>query len=160
MDAEKGIGEPQYLAQARVIAEIAHTGQMDKIGVPYIRHPERVAARAEASDHEGQAAAWLHDVLEDSDFTPKSLRLAGIPEQIVQAVEALTHREHEPLIEYWERVRSNVLALRVKGWDIQDNTDPERMSKLDVDTQMRLQAKYARAMVALGIPEGKGKHRE
>jgi len=61
--------------KARIFATAAHAavGQVRKYtNEPYIVHPEEVAgivARVEDSTHEMIAAAWLHDVVEDTDVT-------------------------------------------------------------------------------------------
>jgi (p)ppGpp synthase/HD superfamily hydrolase len=56
--------------QAAELARYAHAGQQRKWsqGVPYIVHPERVAAKVaslKGVNEEDVAAAWLHDVIED-----------------------------------------------------------------------------------------------
>lgn len=69
---------------ARQIATTAHAGQTDKAGRPYIDHPRRVASRL--VDLQEQAAAWLHDVIEDTGVTAVDLLKAGIDDAVVQAV--------------------------------------------------------------------------
>ena len=49
-------------------------------------------------------------------------------------------------LQYYERVRTNPIALTVKLADINDNSDPERLSRLDQPTRERLEAKYAWAI--------------
>jgi (p)ppGpp synthase/HD superfamily hydrolase len=142
--------EPVWLEQARSIALVGHAGQYDKSGGNYFDHTERVADMAPVDDYEGRAAAYLHDVLEDTEFTERMLRLAGIPMSVVDAVEALTHRNHEPNETYWNRVKLNDLALRVKLWDIDDNMDQARLAALDPETRERLTLKYTKARAILG----------
>ena len=93
---------------AERIARRAHAGQVDKAGVPYAHHPAWVAARVEGDD--AKAAAWLHDVLEDTSLTADDLRRAGIPEEVVHTVEVLTHAEGESYQDYLERVARPPLA--------------------------------------------------
>ena len=57
----------ELVAAAKAIAVIAHRGQKDKTGQPYILHPYRVADSL--STPEEKAAGWLHDVIEDSDIS-------------------------------------------------------------------------------------------
>ena len=62
---------------AAALARLAHTGQKRKYnGRPYIEHPARVAARVaihpEATE-EMVAAAFLHDVLEDTPLNPEAI---------------------------------------------------------------------------------------
>jgi len=71
----------------------AHQAQLDKAGAPYILHPLRMMLRM--SSETEMMAAILHDVVEDTDWTLDGLRQAGFSDEVVQAVECLTHREHE-----------------------------------------------------------------
>lgn len=61
------------ISLAKYMAERAHVGQKRKYtGEPYIAHPARVAALASVyfpGSVEMQQAAWLHDVVEDTDTT-------------------------------------------------------------------------------------------
>lgn len=125
------------------IAQQAHNGQVDKSGNPYIEHPLRVSAKFTQPAH--QCIALLHDVLEDSDYTSDDLRVAGISNEVIGAVVALTHLKNEPLDQYYERIKKNPLALTVKLADIEDNTDPGRLALLDEETRSRLEKKYAKA---------------
>jgi (p)ppGpp synthase/HD superfamily hydrolase len=143
-------GDDLLVATARAIAVAAHAGQVDKAGEPYISHPGRVAARL--ARPEERAAAWLHDVLEDTPTTGADLHAAGIPDAVVAAVEALTRRRDEIPADYYARVRANPVALAVKAADIADNSDPVRLARLDRDEGVRLAAKYRAARVALGLP--------
>lgn len=131
---------------ARRIAEQAHREQFDKAGLPYIEHPRRVAGRVAQVDGrpEAVAAAWLHDVVEDCGVGLDDLRAHGLDEAVLAAVEALTRRPDEG-DGYYARVAGDELARVVKAADIWDNTNPERLAKLDPETRERLLAKYAHA---------------
>jgi hypothetical protein len=144
--------EPAALINvAASIAARAHQGQTDKAGQPYITHPQRVAARAKllAETEAPQllptviAAAWLHDVLEDTDWTADDLLAHGITPQTVRVVEAVTKRPGEPVEIYAARIAAIPAAVLVKRADLDDNSDPERLSLLDPDTRARLGRKYA-----------------
>lgn len=130
---------------AQRIAEAAHAGQVDKAGQPYIDHPRRVAVRLEkgSAPAEAVAAGWLHDVLEDTDVTADELREAGVPEETIAAVEAVTKREGESVEGYAARIKATALALEVKHADLADNSDPERLALLNEATRTRLEGKYA-----------------
>lgn len=132
---------------AEQIAAAAHEGQVDKAGQPYIAHPARVAARV-AGDERAVAAAWLHDVVEDTDVTLADLEQT-FPPEVTAAVDALTRRPHEAPADYYARVRQLPLALTVKLADLADNSDPQRLAQLDAATRDRLTAKYARARAEL-----------
>lgn len=135
---------------AMAIAKSAHRGQTDKTGKPYIGHPERVAARVSGRDE--KTVAWLHDVVEDSDWTLDDLRDYGFSERVIEAVDAISHRPGEPRDDYYQRVKANPLALTVKFADIADNTDPLRMEGVRIRNAsdwMRLVRKYDHALEVL-----------
>lgn len=134
---------------ARAIAWMAHAGQVDKAGNPYIEHPARVAARVE--DNIGDAAvAWLHDVIEDTSVTAEALRDAGIPDDIVDDIELLTRKPGQQIEDYYDGIRQSFRARRVKLADIADNSDIDRLALLDDATIARLVKKYAKARRLLG----------
>ncbi|WHT20874.1 phosphohydrolase [Crossiella sp. CA-258035] len=135
------------LADAVEIATRAHEGQLDKAGLPYIRHPLRVMDQVEGEWH--KMAAVLHDVVEDTGVTAEDLRAAGCPERVVTAVLALSKGPDEPMESYLRRAAEDEIAIVVKHADIADNSGPERLGRLDQATQDRLRAKYARALSLL-----------
>lgn len=138
---------------AESIARTAHAGQTDKLGVDYIEHPARVAQRVQQYDAspEATAAAWLHDVVEDTEYTPAELSAAGIPDVVVDAVMLLSKTPGQTLEEYCAGVRESSLALAVKRADIEDNTDPARTAGLPDATRERLAEKYRRTTALLGL---------
>lgn len=144
------------VATARAIATEAHRGQVDKAGAPYIGHPARVAGHAAAAggDERVIAAAWLHDVVEDTDLTPADLRAAGIPDDVVAAVVAVSKVPGQSVEDYFAGVNRDPIAIAVKAADLADNTDPARLAVLDEVTRERLVAKYARARALLAAPPG------
>lgn len=146
--------EPAYVTSARMVAVHAHEGQTDKAGNPYfLAHVADVVRRVEEAglSYQHVAVAYLHDVVEDTQWTFGDLRAMGFPKKIVEAVDAITHRPYEPRHDYYERVLRNVLAREVKYLDIASNTDPERMALLDEATRERLTKKYDHARKALAI---------
>ena len=68
---------------------------------------------------------------------------------MLEAVDAITHRTHEPLVEYYSRIKCNPLATKVKLADVMDNLRADRMQKLPKETQVRLTRKYRRALKVL-----------
>ena len=124
------------------IAYAAHKGQKDKYGQPYITHPLRVMMRV--NTEEEKIAAVLHDVVEDTDITLDSLRQAGIPENIIAAVDCLTKREGEGYEDYLQRAKGNPIALKVKIADLEDNMDIRRIDKITGKDIERLN-KYRKA---------------
>lgn len=134
------------IRRADQIARSAHAGQTDKAGVPYIDHPRRVAARVQP-DPDAVATALLHDVVEDTPVTLEQLA-EEFPAHIVSAVQALTRTPGQG-DRYYQQIRANPLALKVKLADIADNTDPARVAALDPATRRRLETKYAHALQQL-----------
>lgn len=136
------------VAVARAIAHIAHHGQTDKAGSPYIGHPARVAAYLiqRGEREEVVAAGWLHDVLEDTDLTAEDLNAAGVGWLTINIVERLTRRDGVSAEDYYAGIYESVDARRVKEADIADNTNPERLAELDDATVARLTRKYAKAL--------------
>lgn len=135
------------VAAAKAIATIAHRNQVDKIGVAYIEHPRRIAARL--SDPVHVAAAWLHDVVEDCGVSPGDLIAAGISREVVDVVVLLTRTENDD-DGYYLKIRKDPVALAVKLADIEDNLDPSRTVRLDAAKRAELGAKYAHARAVLG----------
>ena len=86
---------------------------------PYVFHPLRVMLRF--SDPVDQAAAVLHDAVEDTELTLDDLRRAGYLSEVVDAIDALTHRPDESYEEYIGRVVQNPVACRVKTADLEEN---------------------------------------
>ena len=139
---------------AMSMAAEAHSQQVDKLGAPYISHPERVAANFDPVREADEACvAWLHDVLEDTTLTTADLAAAGFSPAVVEAIVILTRRPEVPVSLYYERIRENAIARAVKLADIADNTAPWRTARLEPETRERLAAKYADARRALGVED-------
>lgn len=134
---------------ADYIASVAHEGQVDKAGRPYIEHPRAVAELVSPYGATARIIASLHDTVEDTWVTLDFLRLF-FPGHIVAAVDALTKREGEPKDDYYARVALNDEATLVKTLgDIPHNSDPKRLSKLNLNDQIRLGQKYDHALRAI-----------
>ncbi|MDR3070414.1 MAG: HD domain-containing protein [Propionibacteriaceae bacterium] len=130
---------------ARLLTHVAHQGQVDKAGNVYVHHPRHVASNVSdaGGPPEAVAAGWLHDTVEDTWVTPEFLAEAGFPASVISAVDAVTKREGEPIDGYVRRIAADPLAVMVKRADLADNTDPERLVKLEPTMRARLEAKYA-----------------
>jgi (p)ppGpp synthase/HD superfamily hydrolase len=130
------------LERAILIAAQAHLGQRDKAGAPYILHPLRMMMRMESEA--AMIVAVLHDVVEDSDWTLEQLRSEGFSEEVLQAVDCVTHREGESYDEFVERVRANAIACNVKIADLEDNMNVKRIGEMTPKDLARIE-KYHRA---------------
>jgi hypothetical protein len=68
----------------------------------------------------------------------------GLSEEIVAAVEVLTHREGESREAYLDRViTAGELTVLIKAADLADNSDPLRLAVLPDELQTKLVAKYS-----------------
>ena len=78
--------------KAKMLAGKAHKGQMRKYsGMPYIVHPIEVATIVQSVDHTDEmiAAALLHDVVEDTEYTVADISKEVSP-KVAELVEGLT----------------------------------------------------------------------
>ena len=123
---------------------MAHRGQRDKAGEPYILHPLRVM-HAVCGFHERMAAV-LHDVVEDTSVTLDELRRRGFPQAVVAAIDALSRRAGEPYLAFIDRAGSHRIARPVKLADLLDNLDPRRLARFSPAQQKRLLRKYTDAL--------------
>lgn len=144
---------PLTLAEVEALARAAHEGQTDKAGRPYAEHLAAVAegVRTRGGSAEQQAAAWLHDSVEDDALSEEWLAAADLPQAVKDMVLALTKRPGEPLGQYAARILATPGALLVKEADLAHNADPARLSVLDAPTRERLSAKYAYVRSLLGL---------
>lgn len=146
--------------EAHSFAMIAHAGQIDKGGQPYIRHLERVAnasvgraGHAKSVDRlpiepmEVMQAAILHDVLEDTPTSSGDLRAKGFADPVIAMVLLLTKPAER--VPYDERVsrliaKGNLGAILIKMSDTEDNLSPDRTLPDGADLRARYAAAFAR----------------
>ena len=98
------------IERAIEIAAVAHAGQVDKAGEPYVFHPLRIML-AFSTTHERMTAV-LHDVVEDADVTLVRLESEGFPAEVTQAIDALTKRPGESRIDAAKRALVNPIARK------------------------------------------------
>jgi len=127
------------LEQAISIASLAHAGQLDKGGEPYILHPLRVMMKFK--DEKQRIVAVLHDVIEDTDITSLYLLKQGLDIELIKVILTLTRRKDENYDEYINRICYDELAMRVKLADLNDNMDMSRIRNPTPKDFQRL-AKY------------------
>lgn len=104
------------------IATKAHAGQLDRDGYPVILHPLTVGLMG--STDEEKMAGFLHDVVEDTDWTFDDLLKAGIPDGVVNALRLLCHDKSR--LSYMDYVQNiidsrNPIAIMVKRNDLTHN---------------------------------------
>ena len=119
--------EPLYMFSEDVINIIgraierikkAHSGQKDKAGEDYYKHPIQVARLVEGG-YSYIMVALLHDIVEDTETKLEDLHY---DDEIVSAIDALTHRKKENRDVYLKRVKENKIATLVKIADLKHNS--------------------------------------
>lgn len=133
MEVKKEPIKLMTLESAISIAAIAHRGQKDLGGKPYILHPLRVMGQMDTEEE--MIAAVLHDIVEDTPWTIEGLRRANVPVFAVNAIDSLTRRKDqgEVYVEYINRIaRGNLIARKVKIADLRDNLDLNRLDPADI----------------------------
>jgi hypothetical protein len=152
---------------AREVAELAHAGQVDKLGKNYIDHPLRVHRNLltnqefQALDRQAQedceVAALLHDVIEDSGengsqrFEKEDLLTLGFTTRSIELVELLTRVDGVDKDTYYRAINDNKLARLVKWADIADNLNKYRTDDLEPEIFDRLTAKYEHALTMIPL---------
>ena len=115
--------DSELIERALEIAARAHKGQSDLDGKPVILHPLVVGLMGTCTDE--IVAGFLHDVVEDSDYTFESLLEQGIPPHIVDTLRLLTHAKTETYDTYLERIATsgNRIAIATKWHDLTHNLE-------------------------------------
>jgi len=129
------IKEKDIVKDAMSIASNYHGGMTDKYGHPYFEHLDRVADRVREMEYDMVdetseislyvAAAYLHDVIEDTEYSTKELT-EKFGEIIASAVELLTREPEMTYADYIARIKmmpslSGKIARVVKLADLFDH---------------------------------------
>ncbi|WP_371635090.1 HD domain-containing protein [Streptomyces zaomyceticus] len=133
------------LAEVDALADRAHAGQTDLIGVPYVEHVRAVAAGLAPFGPHLAMAGLLHDIVEDTEWTAEQLRAAGIPDRVVAVVEAVTNVPGTSYEEKIRRIAEDPDATLVKIADNAHNSRSDRAAALPPGKRERLAAKYRAA---------------
>lgn len=131
------------LSKMLLLATIAHDGQYDKGGKPYILHPITVMyyLGADASE-ELKCIALGHDLLEDTTVDVSDLTIAGMSDRVIYGIKALTKLDGESYEDYQAKVMANPDAVKVKLCDLRHNSELSRLKGVTPKDAARL-AKYA-----------------
>ena len=141
--------EYEELSKAISVATMAHEGQFDKGGKPYILHPLHLMNQL-MFDVQLATIAVLHDVVEDSLFTFDDLVAEGFSDRVLAALILLTHDDSDGYLEdYIPKICTNYDAVRVKRKDLEHNTDITRLKGVR-DKDLERLRKYHTAFVMLG----------
>ena len=103
------------------IAMDAHEGQRDRDGNAVILHPLLIGSMGQ-TDAE-KCVGFLHDVVEDTDWTFDDLRNEDIPDEIIEALRLCTHSDSMSYEDYVQRIidSGNMTAIHVKLNDLHHN---------------------------------------
>ena len=127
--------EKDIVKDAKELAKKLHDGMTDKYGNPYFYHLERVANRVREMEYNMVdetseinlyiAAAYLHDVIEDTDHLIGDL-IDEFGETIAEAVKLLTRDKEETYADYVVGIKNSVflegkIARVVKLADLFDH---------------------------------------
>ena len=118
---------------AKVLAEVAHNRQKDKLKRPYRDHVIAVGDALADFDDDIRIAGYLHDIAEDTPITRRALLDMGVSERAVDIIERVTNRLHDNPDDYAEGIRyiaEDHDAALVKIADNAHNSLPERVKAL------------------------------
>jgi len=112
------------IAKAEKIMREAHAGQTRKQNdTPYITHPQAVAKKLAAAKFSEivQAAALVHDVLEDTDYPAEKLK-TELGDEVYKMVQALSENKslvwEERKLKYLESIKNS--SEKVKAISLAD----------------------------------------
>ena len=104
---------------AKSLAHQAHAGQFRRDHLtPYVLHPQLVVELLDGEPCETIAAAWLHDVVEDTRLTFEDLINFAIPESVVEIVKILTKSANTEYQTYLQDIKNHNIARKIKIADM------------------------------------------
>lgn len=123
----------------------------DKEGAPYIGHLERVSNKL--TNPNTRIAGLLHDVVEDTEFTFNDLKRFKFNDEIIELVRIVT-KDYNKKESYHDCITSiietnNIEAIKLKCSDMKDNSDPERLKRLDIIQRNYFTKKYQKELIRL-----------
>lgn len=133
------------LGRAIEIAVIAHAGQTDKGGRPYILHPLWVMNKVRHLGDEYMIVAVLHDVIEDTGWSIRDLQEEGFSDNVIKALGYLDFRGGGGYQSRIELIATMDLAKQVKLRDIEHNSKVTRLkglTKKDLDRTFKYHKAY------------------
>ena len=151
---------PRRYNGALVFAMMAHKGQKDYGGLPYITHPINVAEtvmRQGCSD-DAVVAALLHDVVEDTDVTLEEVR-QSFGSTVADFVNLLSRTDEETYQEFigrmiaaagWDPKFLEVLFIKLA--DIKDHTRVERRTGRGKENALLIRYAAAEDRLLAAIP--------
>ena len=127
--------------EALALAVKAHAGMKDLDGKPCILHPLAVGLAGKTENE--IICGFLHDVVEDTDYTFDDLLEMGFSTEVVDALRLLTHDRSMTYMDYIRRIleSGNQTALAVKLNDLNHN-----LSRGRAGNHTRQVAKHTKAL--------------
>ena len=117
---------PVTIEGAINIANDASWGKKDLDGNPIVLHA--LAVGLKGRNREEMITGFLHDVVEDTDYTFVKLLTEGVDRKIVKTLQLLTHDKNVDYYDYIQRIidSKNPIAIHVKKADLQHNLERGR----------------------------------
>lgn len=137
------------LAYAIAFAAEQFKTVVDKQGKPYIMHCLEVMYGVSEYPEYVQAAAVLHDIVENTNVTLQRLHTMKFSPETIHLVDLLTKQTNQTYEEYIERISSNRYAVAIKLSDLRHNTSVERTLSVDTDKDVERILKYHRTYLRL-----------
>ena len=144
------------LEPAQILAKQQFASRTDKAGVDYYEgHLCSVAALVDTEEE--KITAFLHDILEDTDYPEDKLR-EQFGDKSVDAILMVTHKGHldeEGYLGYIRKLKEsgNELAIAVKIADLTNNSDYTRLGASSpvelVEKDRRRWEKYQKSLKIL-----------
>lgn len=133
----KNLYDKAYFMVSRIFKNV-----QDKGGNPYILHLIEVSKNV--STKKAKVVGLLHDILEDTPISEEDLFYLEFPKEIVTAISIVTRRKNESYEEFINRIilSNNVLALKVKRADMENNMDLSRIPSVTEKDKDRVIYKY------------------
>ena len=100
-------------------------------------------------DEDSTIVALLHDVVEDTNYSLKDIKGMGFGDNIIEALELLTHNPETPYMEYIRAISANTLARKIKLADLEHNSDASRLNHAPTEADLQRIDKYEQAMAFL-----------
>jgi hypothetical protein len=126
--------EPRFTVEtARVLADVAHFRQKDKLKRPYTQHVQAVGDALADFDDDIQIAGYLHDVAEDTPMSRQALLDMGVSVRAVEIIERVSLNLYDDPDDYAGSIRHVAQdhdATLVKIADNAHNSLPERVQAL------------------------------
>mgnify|MGYP000554038069 CR=1 FL=1 len=123
------------LEKAILIATIAHKGQIDKGGAPYIMHLIRVMNAGNTENE--KICGILHDLIEDTEWTFQKLKEEGFDDEIIEETlkkSGITDKE----MEHFEKISKAKLDKFYKYFEeeikeeIKDSDYGEKVIEIEI----------------------------